>query len=354
MQTFDNLQVYRLQTDSIADHIVANIFENKASSSIHHILHSLVYNADEISEINTPAYLAEYFAQTAILPAWFDKKQQQKAVAFFEKNVENIMMLLGVYSLPYCYAAADGARVLLSSKRITEQTRKRLAETAQFVLEVMHPEAFLPTGKALRSIQKVRLMHAVVRYQILQNGKWDLAWGKPINQEDMAGTNLAFSFIILQGLRKIGVAVSFEEAQAFLHHWAVVGYLLGLDQDLLVFHEKEADLLCKKIVERNFKSSEQGIALSNALLDSFKETPPFNVLKGFAATYIRYLVGDEIGNMLAIPQADWTSNFIPLLKVRNAYRSINPFSEAEIAKNVENFTQMVLKLSEETKFVYQQ
>jgi hypothetical protein len=298
MQILDNLQAYRLQTDILADSVAANIFKNGSNPLIYSTLHSLVYNSDTFSAEQVPDYLQDYFAQTAILPSWFDTTLQAKAVAFFEKNVENIMMLLGVYSLPYCYAAADGARVLLSSKRITEQTRKRLAETAQFVLEVMQPDAFLPTGKALRSIQKVRLMHAVVRYQILQKGNWDLAWGKPINQEDMAGTNLAFSFIILQGLRKIGASVSFEDAKAFLHHWAVVGYLLGLDKDLLVFHEREADLLCKKIVERNFKSSEQGIALTLALLDSFKETPPFNVLKGFAATYIRYLVGDEIANLL--------------------------------------------------------
>jgi hypothetical protein len=161
---------------------------------------------------------------------------------------------------------------------------------------------------------------------------------------------LSFSFIILQGLRKIGVAVNFQEAQAFLHHWAVVGNMLGLADKLLVFHEKEAAILCKRIEERHFKPSEAGVTLTKYLLDSFKHTPPFNVLKGFAATYIRYVVGEKVGDILAIPPADWTSNFIPLLKLRNNYRSLNPFSATEIQKNVTNFTNIVLKMSENTRY----
>jgi hypothetical protein len=346
------LQSYRLKTDTLADEIVAKIFANNEASQVREVMQLLVRNDTQPDETVLSPYLVQYFKETEVLPTWADKKQLEKSVSFFEQNIENIMTLLGVYSLPYCYAAADGARVLQLSKRIIEQTRKRLAETAQFVLEVMHPDAFLPQGKAIRSIQKVRLMHAVVRYQILNGGKWDLAWGKPINQEDMAGTNLSFSFIILQGLRKIGTSVSFEEAQAFLHHWAMIGYMLGLDEKLLVFQETQANILCKMIEKRSFKSSEHGINLSAALLESFKTTFPFNLLKGLAATYVRYLVGDEYSNMLEIPKADWTNNIISVLKIRNTYRSINPFSKEEVSKNVETYTKMILELSEETKFIY--
>lgn len=346
------LESYRFKTDVLADEVVAKIFTNNESSQVREVMQTLVFNDAEIDETKLSPYLVDYFKETEVLPTWADKKLQLKAVSFFEQNIENIMTLLGVYSLPYCYAAADGARVLQLSKRITEQTRKRLAETAQFVLEVMHPNAFLPQGKAIRSIQKVRLMHAVVRYQILNGGKWNLAWGKPINQEDMAGTNLSFSFIILQGLRKIGTSVRFEEAQAFLHHWAIVGCMLGLDEKLLVFQETHANTLCKMIEKRSFKPSEHGTTLSLALLESFKTTFPFNLLQGLAATYIRYLVGDEYSNMLKIPKADWTSNIISILKVRNTYRNINPFSKEEVNKNVETYTKMILEMSEETKFIY--
>jgi hypothetical protein len=76
------------------------------------------------------------------------------------------------------------------------------------------------------------------------------------------------------------------------------------------------------------------------------------LLKGLAATYVRYLVGDEYSNMLEIPKADWTNNIISVLKIRNTYRSINPVSKEEVSKNVETYTKMILELSEETKFVY--
>ncbi len=352
MYSNEFLQPYRLKTDTLADEVVAKMFANNELAEVRNFMQFFVENCIVLDDNIMSPYLVKYFRETAVLPTWIDKSLLKKSVSFFEQNIENITTLLGVYSLPYCYAAADGARVLQLSKRITEQTRKRLAETAQFVLEVMHPDAFSKQGKAICSIQKVRLMHAVVRYQILNGGKWDLAWGQPINQEDMAGTNLAFSFIVLQGLRKIGTSVSFEDAQAFLHHWSIVGYMLGLDEKLLVFDENNANVLCNMIAERNFRPSEQGKALSKALIESFKTTFPFNVLTGLAPTYIRYLVGEEYSNMLDVPKADWTNNFISLLKIRNTYRSINPLTKEEVNKNVETYTKMILDMSKNTKYDY--
>ena len=60
-------------------------------------------------------------------------------------------------------------------------------------------------GAGIRSAQKVRLMHDAVRHLILEHG-WDPALGLPINQEDQLGTLLTFSAVILDGLRKLGLA----------------------------------------------------------------------------------------------------------------------------------------------------
>jgi hypothetical protein len=346
------LQTYRFLTDTKAEEVVIRIFAENKGEAIRQVLQHLRYNGMELPVDILPYYIVDYLQVTEKIPTWADKKLIQKSVQFFETNIENIMTLLGVYSLPYCYAAADGARVLMFSQQIITNTRKRLAETGQFVLEVMHPLAFEKEGKCIRSIQKVRLMHAIVRYQIEKSNKWDTkSWGKPINQEDMAGTNLAFSLIILRGLRKIGVLVTAAEVEAFLHHWAVIGAMLGLDEKLLVFTEKNADLLCQNIEDRGFRKSEVGTTLMQALLDALLHTPPYNLLKGFASTYIRYVVGDKVADILNIKEADWTSSFIPALKLRNTYRNFVPFSEREIKKNVADFTEIVMKQSQDTSFV---
>ena len=118
------------------------------------------------------------------------------------------MNLLGLLSLPYCYAAADGARVLDLSERIKNKPEHRLNETADFVWDVMAPNAFKPDGKGFTSILKVRLLHAAIRFYTGKSSKWNAAdWGLPVNQEDMAGTNLSFSLLVVRGLRKFGLAV---------------------------------------------------------------------------------------------------------------------------------------------------
>jgi hypothetical protein len=353
MLPHNNLLTYRQIGDEWADTIVTTLVQNGQMPVVGHFLRQLTYNQQVTNENNIPNYLQEYLDKLSQLPSWADTRQIQLAVKFFEKNIENIAMLLGVYSLPYCYAAADGARVLVHSQRIVAQTRRRLAETAQFVLEVLSPDAFRPTGKAFRSIAKVRLYHAVMRHHILQKGEWNMAWGLPINQMDMAGTNLSFSYIVLEGLRKIGVTTSFEEAQAYLHLWAVVGEMLGVQNELLPQNSTNAKILCDEIIRLSFQKSDAGILLMKALLEAFQTTPPFHVLKGFAPTYIRFLVGDDVGDLLEIPTANWTSNFIPLLKMRNMYRSAVGFSPKEIQENVNRMSSQILSLSQATTFVHE-
>lgn len=348
-----NLLSYRQIGDEYADVLVKQLIAEGKMPLATNFLMLLSHNQQSTHSADIPDALQNYLVKLSRLPDWADEKQLQIAVAFFEKNIENISMLLGVYSLPYCYAAADGARVLVQSQRIVAQTRRRLAETAQFVLEVLRPDAFLPTGTAFRSIAKVRLYHAVMRYQLLKKGNWNSDWGLPINQMDMAGTNISFSYIVLEGLRKIGVSTSFEEAQAYLHYWAVIGEMLGVQANLLPANSTEAKKLCDEIVQLSFQKSDAGVLLMQSLLEAFKATPPFHLLKGFAPTYIRFLVGDKVGDLLEIPPANWTDNFIPLLKMRNMYRSAVGFSPKEIQENVERMSSQILALSQATTFVHE-
>ena len=51
----------------------------------------------------------------------------------------------------------------------------------------------------------------------------------PVNQEDMVGTLLTFSAVILDGLKKMGFSISTSDADAYLHAWNVVGHLSGVE-----------------------------------------------------------------------------------------------------------------------------
>jgi len=253
------------------------------------------------------------------LPSWASKKLMTSGNAFFARHAAQILNLMGLLSLPYCYAAADGAMVLHLSERMNQDTGKRLLETATFIWDVMSPDAFHKNGKGFSSIFTVRLMHAAGRYYTLKSGHWNEAWGHPINQEDMAGTNLSFSLIVIRGLRRLGLQVSYAEQQAFMHLWNVIGSLLGVTEDLLPIDGKRATDLEEAIRLRHFKPSPHGQELTLSLTRYITSIDSGTASGGIAAANLlqlmRYLLGDEIADMLAIKPGNLSAVELRLLKL---------------------------------------
>lgn len=248
-----------------------------------------------------PVELRHLVAITEQLPAWADFGALQRSQRFFSRHRSLIFLCLGLYSLPYCYAAADGARVLYHSRRLRESPGKRLAETASFVMDVCEPGAFEESGKALRSILKVRLMHAMARYQLLRQSFWRTEeWGKPVNQEDMAGTNLAFSLIVLRGLRKFGIDISAQEAYDVLHCWRVIGFLLGVDQQLLPASVTVALKLEREIRRRQFRSSDEGMALAASLAGYIRQQMATQKISLPVHGLMQRLLGKELSLLVGI------------------------------------------------------
>lgn len=318
--TSELLHTMRAEADPVADQVIARLFVEGNVQAVTQLMASISRNGDLLPAA-LPEPVRQFFADTAQLPEWADRRRMAAGAAFFARHLQPVLSTLGSLSLPYCYAAADGAQVLYLSERIRKNTRRRLAETGQFVLDVMDKRAFDEKGAGLRSIQKVRLMHATVRFHILQSGQWNEAWGTPVNQEDMAGTNLSLSYIVLEGLQKLGIRYTSEEATDYLHVWNVVGYLLGVRPELLPATMKEAYWLDKRIAERNFRKSEAGVELTKSLLRAFDELAPNATAREFAPAYMRFLLGDKVSDLLELPQSNWTAALLSPLKAINVARS---------------------------------
>jgi len=264
------------------------------------ILMKLDQNSEALPDSLDPKIRA-FVEMVHKLPDWADEKKLAKAESFFKEYQIYVYSALLFASLPYCYAAADGARVLAHSNRIQDNTGKRLSETGQYIMDVSEPGAFSAKGKAFNSIAKVRLIHAAVRYRLLQSGKWEKNWGMPVNMEDMAGTNLAFSLVTLRAMERMGAKVDKETRDAFIHKWNVVSNLQGLDKALLAHTYEEALLLEKRIIRRLFRPSEEGKALTASLLKFIHEVER-PLAPDYGAHMIRYLLGNQVGDLLRLPE----------------------------------------------------
>ena len=105
-------------------------------------------------------------------------------------------------------------------------------ETAQFVVNVCIPGGLESNGRGIITAQKVRLIHAAIRYYIKRHD-WPIEeYGEPINQQDMAGTLQSFSTLIIQGLEKMSIDLTLEEKEGYYHCWRVVGFIMGVEEEL--------------------------------------------------------------------------------------------------------------------------
>lgn len=303
MSTYHNispeqLNHFRNQTDPLADEVIEAYFpQDKAL--LHQHLETLTSNSSQLTD-EAKASLKTLYQDIQTKADLIPSKDLELGQRFFDQHASDIMLLLGLLSLPYCYAAAKGAEVLVRSKRILEEPERRLLETAEFVFDMMNSQAFEAKGKALSSVLKVRLMHAAARWYA-KKGAWNTAeLGEPVNQEDMAGTNLAFSLIVVRGLKKLGKSVSNQQAMTYIRYWNQIGALLGVDERLLPDTNKSSYILERNIRERHFQSSEAGKKLTKSLLSYFEKATIDSPVKGQSTSFVAFLLGEQVSGLLGI------------------------------------------------------
>ena len=256
----------RLIGDPLSDNLVNQIFDKKEQANFYRILQMDAASVMDAED----SELKSFLTNTRPLPQWFDAERILKGQKFYKKFAMPIMTLLGGLSLPYCYAASPGNKALYLSDKMRKSPGKRLVDTADFIITVSTALNISENSEAQISTNKLRLIHAVARYYILNSSKWSIEWGIPINQEDMAGTNLAFSYIIVKGLQKSGYMITEREKENFLALWRYIGYQLYIQDELLPSTLKEAELLEKAIRKRHFQESEEGFTLAKELITYYK------------------------------------------------------------------------------------
>lgn len=320
---------YRNQGDKIADAVIEEIASQHQWEQLRQVI-TIQWGDNQNLPTAMPEVLTDFFAVHSQLPKHVNTQKLEQGQTFFQLHAEDAMSLLGVMSLPYCYAAGDGAQVLYFSERMRNDAQKRLLETARFVFEVNQKGSLTKNALAFTTILKVRLLHATIRYHLKNHSEWNHKWGLPINQEDMMGTNLAFSLLIVRGLRKIGKTVSAHEAESYLYLWYVVGQLLGIDKAILPQTMKEATFLAQNLEQRLFKKSQAGTALMRVLLHHFDEILPKVVPRNYISSYMRYLMGDKICDLLEIPPTDWTQHLVNGMALVNTFKASFQQSDSPI------------------------
>lgn len=308
MISIDNetLQVYRYHSDPLADNVIKAVMKNGHGRSIHELFNQLIENED-YSKIDLPEEIGAYFEETAKLPAWADLDKIKRGQEVFALYGPEICLILLCKSLPYAYACKKGAQVMFTTGRMTEgkngsiqRFTRRLVETSQFVMNVCSPGGFEPNGKAIITTQKVRLIHAAIRYFILK-GEWDKEeLGLPINQEDLAGTLQSFSALTIEGLKQLDIDLSNEQIDAYYHCWHVTGHIIGVDPELNPSTYKRGALLGRAIFNHQKAPSQAGTELTKAIIAFMENNMPGNLFNGTPEALIQFFIGEKIARTIGL------------------------------------------------------
>lgn len=115
-----------------------------------------------------------------------------------------------------------------------EAAAKRVFETASFFTATTLPGALRRDGKGFEAAAKVRLMHSMVRFHLLNSDKWDVAtYGIPIPQVDQMPAGLIGVALLSARLMSKGhdEFTDAQRAQVELSRYRC--FLLGLPAELL-------------------------------------------------------------------------------------------------------------------------
>ncbi|HXW38232.1 MAG TPA: oxygenase MpaB family protein, partial [Acidimicrobiales bacterium] len=259
-------------------------------------------------------------------PDWADPDLVRQGQDVFGEFGPQIGMGLFMASLPSDYGFAKGVQALARTARLTRNPKRRYVETGQMIIDAMTPGALDPGARGYRTVRHVRLMHAAVRHvlahlhEMEEEGgpslpPWDRADGLPISQLQLLGTLFSFGVQGVEALRRSGVSLSDQRAEAYIHTWNLVGYQIGiLDELLPLSWDDSRTLWDQRRAGPEYAPTAEGKELTAAAIECMRELFGLSWVPGLPASGIRFYLGDRTADLLGVPRSDWTRMVFELMR----------------------------------------
>ncbi len=338
--TTDILNALRQEGDALADGVIADLVATGQVNAVNATLRHLQANDTPIPA-ELPPLVQEYLRVTDQLPPDIDPERIARVHEFFLDDGLNVSAVLSLGAMVGCYAVPHGAKLLTMTHRLNHPAR-RMAETGQFCFHLMGEHAFAPGGSFVPAVQKVRLIHAAVRYFLSRGGDWSVAdLGVPISQEDLLGALMLFSSQVLGGLERLGVPATSQEAEDYYYVWRLAGVMLGIRADIIPPTLAEAHDLNSILKKRHLGPSAEGVQLTHDLVQLYEDMIPGRLFDGAVPALIRFVVEDEIADWMELPRSGWDTVMHQVPKAGHVWDGVE-HSNALIRKVLDKAGQAML------------
>jgi ER-bound oxygenase mpaB/B'/Rubber oxygenase, catalytic domain len=264
---------------------------------------------------HAPPALAGFFTEVDTAPPWLDRDLLDRGSRVVARTgllgMVFVMPMMGLYG---GYLASRANKTLLRTGDLDSMAARRLAETANWWVDVTTPGGLDRFAPGSTGVLRVRIMHAQVRAAMAGRPDWDQAgWDAPVNQIQLAGTLLLFSLVMLLGSRLLGLRFAGRDTEAALHLWRYVGHLMGVCPELVPVTEAEAWRLFWLEGATEFRPDADSRRLGQALLAASPGLllPPRwkqssragRVLVNCQGAYARLVLGRQNADFLGAPDS---------------------------------------------------
>jgi hypothetical protein len=277
--------------DPLADAAVARLRDEGGSQAVARAFRVLQGNHTPLPA-DAPEALRTFMHDAGELPAGVDiQRLRDGGEAFLANALPSVVVLLAS-SLPRGYAAPCLTEILSISGDLDRHPYERLMGVVQLLVNISDGEAFLGDGRAIVTAKKLRLLHAGIRvladeYRPDFRGRY----GVPVNHEDMLATIMAFSYLLVVGVRRLGLPLADRHAEDLYYLWHVFARLMGIhppgrpeDDSLVPANLTEAGEFYTAYVRRNNTMPDRnayGVALTRGNLAMMRGLlPPLARLAG--------------------------------------------------------------------------
>ncbi|MGH8506307.1 MAG: oxygenase MpaB family protein [Stenotrophobium sp.] len=217
---------------------------------------------------DAPAPLRAFFAVVDARPAWVDEQLLLEGARVSHISGLTGMRTMRDLALMAGYQASAINRTLVLTGALQRGAQRRVAETTKWWLDATGVGGMARDAAGFKTTLRVRLIHALLRKRVAAMPQWDSAeLGLPINQADMHATYLGFSVVFLFGQRLMGVPLKQREAEAVMHLWRYIGWLMGVDQRWLCLSEMDGRVALYQNLLSQAPPDDSSVQLGRALMD---------------------------------------------------------------------------------------
>jgi hypothetical protein len=222
------LDVLRQSGDPLADAAVARLRDEGGSRAVGQAFRFLQANHTPLPA-DAPVALKTFMQEAGGLPAGVDLARLQAGGQAFLRNALPSVVVLLASSLPRGYAAPCLTGILSISADLERHPYDRLMGVVQLLMNVSDGDAFSDDGRAIVTAKKLRLLHAGVRALADQyRPEYRARYGMPVNHEDMLATIMAFSYLLIDGIGRLGLTLPASEAEDLYYLWRVFAQVMGI------------------------------------------------------------------------------------------------------------------------------